>query len=102
MLGAYRDVADAVTGRRLLEQRLTESRAALAASEEAYSIAQKRYRGGLFTFLDVLNVEDQLLSARQSVAELEALTFSTDIALIRALGGGFATSATSSKDLSNG
>ena len=102
VLGAYRDVADAVTGRRLLEQRLTESRAALAASEEAYSIAQKRYRGGLFTFLDVLNVEDQLLSARQSVAELEALTFSTDIALIRALGGGFATSATSSKDLSNG
>ncbi|MCK0533050.1 efflux transporter outer membrane subunit [Sphingobium agri] len=102
VLGAYRDVADAVTGRRLLEQRLTEARAALAASEEAYAIAQKRYRGGLFTFLDVLNVEDQLLSARQSVAELEALTFSTDIALIRALGGGFASRGTSSKDLPNG
>ena len=102
VLGAYRDVADAVTGRRILGQRLTEARAALAASEEAYAIAQKRYRGGLFTFLDVLNVEDQLLSARQSVAELEALTFSTDIALIRALGGGFAASGTSSKDLPNG
>lgn len=102
VLGAYRDVADAVTGRRILVQRLTEARAALAASEEAYAIAQKRYRGGLFTFLDVLNVEDQLLSARQSVAELEALTFSTDIALIRALGGGFAASGTSSKDLPNG
>jgi NodT family efflux transporter outer membrane factor (OMF) lipoprotein len=102
VLGAYREVADAVISRRILDQRLTEARAALAASEEAYAIAQKRYRGGLFTYLDVLNVEDQLLAARQSVAELEASAFTLDIALIRALGGGFAASGTSSKDLSNG
>jgi outer membrane protein TolC len=102
VLGAYQEVADAVTGRRLLDQRLTEARAALAASEEAYSIAQKRYRGGLFTYLDVLNVEDQLLAARQSVAELEASAFTLDIALIRALGGGFAASGASPKDFPNG
>lgn len=102
VLGAYQQVADAVTGRRILDQRLTEARAALAASEEAYAIAQKRYRGGLFTYLDVLNVEDQLLAARQSVAELEASAFTLDIALIRALGGGFAASGTSPKDLSHG
>ena len=102
VLGAYQQVADAVTGRRILDQRLTEARAALAASEEAYAIAQKRYRGGLFTYLDVLNVEDQLLAARQFVAELEASAFTLDIALIRALGGGFAASGTSPKDLSHG
>ena len=102
VLGAYQQVADAVTGRRILDQRLTEARAALAASEEAYAIAQKRYRGGLFTYLDVLNVEDQLLAARQSVAELEASAFTLDIALIRALGGGFAASGTSPEDLSHG
>ncbi|KFG90633.1 NodT family efflux transporter, outer membrane factor (OMF) lipoprotein [Sphingobium herbicidovorans NBRC 16415] len=102
VLGAYQEVADAVTGRRILDQRLTEARAALAASEEAYSIAQKRYRGGLFTYLDVLNVEDQLLAARQSVAELEASAFTLDIALIRALGGGFAASGASPKDFPNG
>ncbi|MEV5023964.1 efflux transporter outer membrane subunit [Sphingobium sp. LMA1-1-1.1] len=90
VLGAYQQVADAVTGRRALDQRLIDARAALAASEEAYGIVRQRYEGGLNTYLDVLNVEDQLLAARQAVAELEASAFTLDIALIRALGGGFA------------
>ncbi|UZW54184.1 efflux transporter outer membrane subunit [Sphingobium sp. JS3065] len=90
VLGAYQQVADAVTGRRALDQRLTDARAALIASEEAYGIARQRYEGGLNTYLDVLNVENQLLAARQTVAELEASAFTLDIALIRALGGGFA------------
>nr|WP_087574728.1 efflux transporter outer membrane subunit [Sphingomonas sp. CDS-1] len=92
VLGAYQQVADAVTGRRTLDQRLIDARAALTASEEAYGIARQRYEGGLNTYLDVLNVEDQLLAARQTVAELEASAFTSDIALIRALGGGFAAS----------
>ncbi|AEG49414.1 RND efflux system, outer membrane lipoprotein, NodT family [Sphingobium chlorophenolicum L-1] len=90
VLGAYQQVADAVTGRQALDQRLADARAALVASEEAYGIARQRYEGGLNTYLDVLNVENQLLAARQSVAELEASAFTLDIALIRALGGGFA------------
>lgn len=102
VLAAYQQVADAVTGRRTLDQRLTDARAALAASEDAYGIARKRYTGGLSTYLDVLNVEDQLLSARQAVAELEANAFSLDIALIRALGGGFAAGDAIAKDRPNG
>ena len=102
VLSAYQEVADAVTGRRSVEQRIADARAAVAASEEAYAIAQKRYTGGLFTYLDVLNVENQLLSARQSLAELEAEAFTTDIALIRALGGGFAASDASTKDAPHG
>lgn len=99
VLTAYREVADAVTSRTMLARRLTDSRVALAASEEAYSIAQQRYRGGLSTFLDVLTVEDRLLTARQSVADLNARAFALDIALIRALGGGFTVStAQNAKD----
>ncbi len=101
VLGAYREVADAVTGRQTLDQRLADARAGLAASEEAYGIARQRYEGGLNTYLDVLNVEDQLLATRQAVAELEASAFTLDIALIRALGGGFAASVPS-KDIPNG
>lgn len=102
VLGAYQQVADAVTGRRALDQRLADARAALAASEEAYAIVRQRYDGGLNTYLDVLNVEDQLLAARQAVAELEASAFTLDIALIRALGGGFAASGTLPKDMPHG
>ena len=95
-------VADALTSRRTLDDRLTDARAALAASQDAYGIARKRYDGGLSTYLDVLNVEDQLIAARRSVAGLEASAFSLDIALIRALGGGFAASATLPKDAAHG
>ena len=102
VLNAYQQVADAVTMRRSLDQRLTDARAALAATQDAYTVAQRRYQGGLSTYLDVLNVEDQLLAARQTLAGLEANAFSTDIALIRALGGGFAAGAILSKDRPNG
>ncbi|MCE7795147.1 efflux transporter outer membrane subunit [Sphingobium sufflavum] len=102
VLAAYREVADAVTSRRALDRRLVDARAALTSSEEAYGIAQKRYGGGLSTYLDVLNVEDRLLSARQSVADLHARAFALDIALIRALGGGFTVAAHTTKDAPHG
>jgi NodT family efflux transporter outer membrane factor (OMF) lipoprotein len=102
VLGAYRDVADAVTSQKALEGRLADARAALTASEDSYRIAQLRYKGGLSTYLDVLTVEERLLSARQAVAELETRAFALDIALIRALGGGFAARDANAKDIPNG
>ena len=102
VLTAYQEVADAVTSRRTLDQRLTDARAALKASEEAHHVATRRYEGGLSTYLDVLTVEDRLLSARRAVSDLEASAFSLDIALIRALGGGFAAGADQSKDQPHG
>ncbi|MFB0873605.1 MULTISPECIES: efflux transporter outer membrane subunit [unclassified Sphingobium] len=102
VLAAYQEVADAVTMRRTLDQRLVDARAAVAASEDAYAVAQKRYSGGLSTYLDVLTVEDQLLAARQSLAGLEAGIFSNDIALVRALGGGFGAPDSISKDTPHG
>ncbi|MFV0623345.1 efflux transporter outer membrane subunit [Sphingomonas sp. ac-8] len=88
---AYREVADAVTSQRALVNRLSESRQALDASEQAYSLARQRYEGGLSTFLDVLTAEDRVLQNRSTVADLEARAFALDVQLIRALGGGFST-----------
>ncbi|MFZ2996113.1 efflux transporter outer membrane subunit [Sphingobium sp.] len=102
VLGAYQEVADAVTSRRALDERLVDARAAFTASQEAYGVARKRYEGGLSPYNDVLNVEDQLLAARRAVSALEANAFSLDIALIRALGGGYAVSATPAKDRAHG
>lgn len=89
VLSAYSQVADAVTSRRTIATRLLGARKALAAGEEAYAIAKLRYEGGLSAYTDVLNIEDRLLSVRVAVAELVAAARTTDIALIRALGGGY-------------
>jgi len=91
VLTAYREVADAVTSRSALTTRLAQSRAALGNSERAYAIARQRYEGGLSTYLDVLSAEEKLLQTRMLVADLEARAFTLDVALVRALGGGFST-----------
>jgi hypothetical protein len=44
---------------------------------------------GLSTYLEVLRAEDALIANRRAVAGLETRAFVLDIALVRALGGGF-------------
>lgn len=102
---AFREVADAVTSQRALVDRLGQTREALAASEEAWSLARQRYEGGLSTFLDVLTAEDRVLQNRTAVADLEARAFALDVQLVRALGGGFSTNIaaeTARKDPTHG
>ena len=86
---ALREVADAATSRRSLDGELTASRAAVAAAAEAHQIVSRRYQGALATYLDVLTAEDQLISAQRADAELETRALILDVALVRALGGGF-------------
>lgn len=90
LVQALKEVADAATSERALGSRLTESRQALASSEQAYRLAQLRYQGQLSNYLTVLEAEDRVIAARRDVAELEGRAFSLDVALVRALGGGFA------------
>jgi outer membrane protein TolC len=87
---ALRDVADVAASERALATRLTESRAALAASEDGYRIAKLRYQGRLSTYQTVLVAEMSVLTNRRIVADLDSRALVLDIALVRALGGGFA------------
>jgi len=106
VLGAYQQAADALTTARMANARLGDARAALAAAEEGYDIMARRYKAGLATSLDVLQVEDRLIQARLGAAGLEAVVRNADIALARALGGGFApppdTSGPNSKETTHG
>lgn len=95
LIDALRGVADAVTARDALSRQITDVRASLTDSEEAYRIAMLRYKGGLSTYLDVLTAERAVITARRRDADLAARTFTLDIALVRALGGGFAPAANS-------
>ncbi|QDK35726.1 efflux transporter outer membrane subunit [Sphingomonas sp. IC081] len=86
---ALREVADAAASERALAERLDRARAAQRAASSAWTVANNRYRGGLATYLDVLSAEDALIGARRGVAALQTRAFALDVALIRALGGGF-------------
>jgi len=86
---ALREVADAATSRKSLDEELIAARAAVAAAAEAHQMVNSRYEGALATYLDVLSAEDLLISARRSEAELETRALILDVSLVRALGGGF-------------
>ncbi len=89
VIGALREVADAVTSRRQVAVQLVDAQESLRDAEGAYHVAQLRYRGGLSTFLNVLSAEQTVLTARRSLAAIDARRFALDIQLVRALGGGF-------------
>ncbi|MGI9170203.1 MAG: efflux transporter outer membrane subunit, partial [Caulobacteraceae bacterium] len=86
---ALREVADAAASERALAVRLTDFRQALAAGEGADRIARLRYEGGLSNYQAVLLAEDAVLSERRAVSDLQSRALALDIALVRALGGGF-------------
>src|SRR5262249_50046483 len=92
VIQALQDVADAAVSQRALEPQIARTNEAVDAAREAWRIQNNRYEGGLATYLDVLNAEDYLLSNLRVQADLRSRTLSLDVALIRALGGGYSNS----------
>lgn len=86
---ALQEVADSALSQRALAAQLAKSRETVAAATEAHRIARQRHEGGLANYLDVLSAEDLLLGSLDALTELHARSFTLDIALKRALGGGY-------------
>ena len=89
LLAALQEVADAAAGLRAIDAQITDRSAALAGAEGAYAIARQRYEGGLSTRLAMLSAEDRLLAQRRLLVDAQARAATLDIALVRALGGGY-------------
>jgi outer membrane protein TolC len=83
------ETADVVTSRRSLDGQLASLQSSVGSVEQAYQMVSKRYQGGLASYLEVLSVEDTLLSARNELADAQSRTLALDVALVRSLGGGF-------------
>ncbi|KTE19684.1 multidrug transporter [Sphingopyxis sp. H050] len=91
LIAALRDVADIVASRSATARQLGERREALKAATDAARLAGLRYRAGLSNQLPQLTAEDSMTQLARQVADLEARQLTLDIALIRALGGGYQT-----------
>jgi NodT family efflux transporter outer membrane factor (OMF) lipoprotein len=89
LVNALHEVADVVTSRKALDGQLASLQSSVASVEQAYQMVSKRYRGGLASYLEVLSVEDTLLSARRALADAQSRSLALDVALARSLGGGF-------------
>ena len=89
LIDAVREVADQVQTRRALENEGRELETALGAVRRAYDLALARYRAGLSDLLSVLDAQGALFAEQRAQADLRARALQADVALYRALGGGY-------------
>jgi len=86
---AFREVSDALTGRRTLSEQLRAQLAQAHAEEVRYRLADLRYRNGVASYLDVLDAQRALFTAQQAVVQAQALQAQNLVSVYKVLGGGW-------------
>ncbi|HEY5757868.1 MAG TPA: efflux transporter outer membrane subunit [Steroidobacter sp.] len=89
VLSAVQQVADHLSQVNYSAQQLQQARATLAAAEEAYRLAHKRYEAGLANYLSVLTTETQVLNARTTFVDILHQQALARVSLLLAVGGNF-------------
>jgi outer membrane protein, multidrug efflux system len=95
VLNAFREVQDDITGLTVLGQAKQSQQHAVDAARRTLDIASNRYTGGLVSYLDVVNAQQNLLNNEQELAVIEGQKLVTSVLLIKALGGGWDASSLS-------
>lgn len=85
---AFKEVADVLATRRVLDDILAAQTRLLAASQSNYDLAQARYKAGLDNYLTVLDAQRSLFAVQQSQINLQQSALLTQVNLYKALGGG--------------
>jgi NodT family efflux transporter outer membrane factor (OMF) lipoprotein len=89
-LSAFQDVEDNLVALRELQHESQSEAAAVTATQGALEQANDRYQGGLVTYLEVVTAETAALQSQLSAADIQQRRLGASIALIKALGGGWA------------
>lgn len=89
LLGALKDVEDALVLHSREQARRRTLAQAVAAQQKAVELADQRYAQGLVDFLNVLDAQRQLYVAQDALVQSERAVITHSIALYKAVGGGW-------------
>jgi outer membrane protein TolC len=89
VLGAFQDVEDALSQQRLLATEAQQEGNALAAARQTLNADTTLYQDGATNFLDVVIAQAEELQSEQANVDLRTRRAQADLALVRALGGGW-------------
>lgn len=84
---AFREVSDALARQGTIGDQLRASRQLVAATNETFRLNDARYRGGIDTFLTLLDAQRSFLQAQQTLVQAQLLAGTNRVALYRTLGG---------------
>ena len=88
-LTAFREVSDALISHRRYEDERVEQTQAVGAGREAVELATTRYKEGRASYYEVLEAQQQLFPAENTLSRIEAGRRLAVIQLYKALGGGW-------------
>jgi len=86
---AFREVADGLAARGTYDEQIQAQRDLVTATNEYYLLAQQRYDEGVDSYLLVLDAQRELFAARQQQLIYRLQQLASEVALYRALGGGW-------------
>lgn len=84
---AFEEVANAMSVRKVLSDRLEAQRKQVAAYEKALNLTNVLFKAGSDSYLDVLDSQRSLYSAQQSLISLQLTEQTNRITLFKVLGG---------------
>ncbi len=86
---AFRDVSDALIGYQKYHQVRAEQEVTVEDLRDTVSTSLSRYRGGITTYLEVLDGQRSLFSAELTLAQARGSEYQSLVELYKALGGGW-------------
>lgn len=89
VIAALHEAADALSERRSAEAQAQDTREAVEAAQRAFDQAHAGFKAGLTGYLDVLQAQTALFTAREALVRSSAQRLASQAALMQALGGGF-------------
>jgi NodT family efflux transporter outer membrane factor (OMF) lipoprotein len=92
VLTAFQQVEDYLAQTRILSQQIEQQRAALSSAQESLKLEMGRYETGVDPYIDVVTLQNTVLSNQQTVYSLQIEQMTGAVQLVEALGGGWDTS----------
>jgi NodT family efflux transporter outer membrane factor (OMF) lipoprotein len=89
VLTAFQDVEDNLSALRILEEEAEAQAAAVEAARQSLALSDKRYKGGVATYLEVLTAQTFQLNNERAQADVATRRCTASVQLIKALGGGW-------------
>ena len=86
---AFKDVADGLVSRQTYAAQVKAQQALVATNQRYYNVAERRYRGGVDSYLTLLDAQRQLFAVEQQLINDRLSQLISEVNLYKAVGGGW-------------
>ena len=89
VLTAFEQVEDYLSATQLLSAQIKQQQLTVDSAQQSLDLEMQRYQTGVDPYLDVVTLQTTLLSAQQTLANLQIEVMTNSVELVGALGGGW-------------